>query len=300
MRPTALVWLTLLSAGLAAQTYRPLLTYTATWQDENATASPGPNSSDYECRRYFLGGDTVIDETGYKVLLQTGRRSHWNNVFPSMNYTNDFDGSLVAFLREDTVQRLVHIRYPGWQSDFLLYDFSVNVGPYPYTDRYSDWSNIQVTEIDTVWLADGPHRRLHLGGIDAIVEGIGGMKGFMHSWIGGEYHWLRQLVCQTIDNSETYAVASGLCACGSNVGTVDLVSSPLLLSPVPTSDRCLLRGAKPNAPFRLYSPYGRVVYTGNCRADGSAILDLVDLPTGMYVVVVTGPLGPQSITVMKE
>ena len=289
-------------SGASAQGYIPMLVGQASWQDENATAYLGPNISLYECMRYHLDGDSLVDGVTYRVLRLTGIQTSTNHVYSNMSSQTVWDGEFWALLREDTTERRVYIRPSGWPSDILLYDFSVGVGPYPSTYRYRQWSNMQVTSVDTMWLADGPHRRIDLLFGESIIEGVGAMSGFLETGLGNENHWLGHMVCHVVDGSEIHVVESTpSCPCGFNVGTASSsVPSPLRIGPSPTEGPCRLRGAWPNAPFLVYTNDGRVVLSGTCTGDGGALIDLSDLPGGTYIVEVIMPDAPHHVKIIRQ
>lgn len=261
-----------------------MLDSTAAWQDENAWASPGPNTSSYECLRYTIQEDSLVDGLIYKVLRRTGRISHSDNVFPDQSWVQWFSGNYVGLLREDTAARRVFIRPAGWTYDWLLYDFSVGVGPYPLTYRYYGVEGLEVIEVDTIMLTDGPHRRLNFNGSGSMIEGVGDVTGFLPSWSSGELHWMSTLVCQTRNDSSIYSGFNVSCPCSPTVGLTPTRANAFRVGPSPTNDLCYITGAPANAPYRLLSVDGRVVNSGICQSSRSTVLDLTDLPAAIYLL----------------
>jgi hypothetical protein len=285
------------TGSLFAQSYIPLLRPSSTWQDEYATASPGPNTSDKMCLRFSLEGDTVIGDMGYLILHVTGRYEHQNSIETELSYTAWYDG-VSAFLREDTVSRKVYIRRFALSPEEMLYDFSADTGSYPPNYRYPYSQTI--ISVDTVWLADGPHRRMNFNEFHAIIEGIGSTMGLMPSPLFGEINYLKKLICHEVEASVDYETNSTYCACSPNVGIQTYTDSDIDIGPSPTTGTCYVRGAPTNAPFKVLSIDGRLVQTGNCTMNGSATLDLGLAPIGIYIIEVwTGTL-PHRFKVMKE
>jgi hypothetical protein len=272
-----------------AQSYRPMLTAGAAWQDENAWASPGPNTSQYYCCHYFLDGDSIVNDTTYSILRQ--------NVF-IMPGAQWLLGQFVALLREDTLERRVYIRPYVWPIEFLLYDFSVGAGLYPDTWRFSEPPTI--TDVDTVLLSDGPHPRLLVGPDWWITEGIGCITGFLPSLGMGEIHWLEQLVCHTVQDSANYEIYSLDCPCGIYVDIAETSIEQPTIGPSPTSGICWLQGAPANSPYRVCALDGRTVRTGTCDPSGSTVIDLTTSTTGTYFVAILADAGPFRIKVMKQ
>ena len=298
LRGISIVALVMAPMLVSAQAYIPLLKPNASWQDQHACSSPGPNTGDSECFRYFLDGDTLVNDTTYMVLRKTGRRGHYNSIFPDQSYVNYHYDELVAFLREDTTERRVYIKYPGTSWSWLLYDFSVGLGPYPFTFRFLDVD--EVSSIDTIWLNDGPHRRFSLALSGYIIEGIGSVYGFMRSGISGEICWLSQLVCHVPEDSANYIVPSNNCPCYSNVSVQERTEQQLQVFPSPTAGQFQLQGAPASAPYLLRALDGRVIGSGTCSGDGSAIIDLSFLPGALYLLEVGNGERVRRIKVLKQ
>lgn len=271
-------------AVLCAQTYIPMLDSTAAWQDENAYSSPGPNTSGDECLRYTIQGDSMVDGLTYKVLVRTGHISHTDHVFPNESWTQWFSGNYVGLLREDTAARRVFIRPAGWTYDWLLYDFSVGVGPYPFTYRYYGVEGLEVVDVDTIMLIDGPHRRFNFSNSGSMIEGVGDVAGFLPSWGSGEVHWMGTLVCQTRNDSTIYSGFNVSCPCSPTVGLSPTRSSTFRVGPSPTNDICYIAGAPASASYRLLTMDGRAVGSGFCQSDGSTVLDLSGFPAAVYLI----------------
>jgi hypothetical protein len=270
-----------LGCDLVAQPYIPLLDTTATWLDHNEGGDPGPNTSFSECYLYDIATDTTLNDTAYRILRVTGRRSSSQSVPPFNSSQVWYSHTPLAFLREDTASRKVYIREFGLPYDLLLYDFSVGLGPYPETYLYGQgWT---VTAVDTVNLVDGPHRRISLGSSwEQIIEGIGRTRGFMPLQV--DFFWLPWLVCHSNVMSENVFVTIGGCECGSNVGIAEDAPIQFRVSPSPTADLCHVQGAPANANLFLRNTTGGLLRTMRCNADGMATLDLSALPAGCYAL----------------
>lgn len=286
-----------LAGTLWAQAYIPLLHPTATWHDETYTAYPGPNVSISSCYRYYLDGDTMVDDVEYQILRTSGLYSYENTVTMSSPLLTWYTRVLVAFVREDLEDRRVYIREPGWPYERLLYDFGADVGPYPSTYRYQA---TYVTDVDTIELSDGPHRRLHFSSAEQIIEGIGGTAGFLIRAPGGYQYDFGWIACHTVDGVPNYSASSDDCTCDSNVGSSEAQGSPMRIGPIPTTGPCHLQGAPRNAPFSIRTMDGRLVGSGVCMADGSADLDLADLPSGIYLVALESAQGSMTLKVVRE
>lgn len=297
MKAFLLAALLLVSMAFRAQSYIPFIDTSATWQDEDAWWDIGPDAGSYHCMRYHFGGDTLLNDTIYRKLLMTGRRS-----YSSPQGTDQYfhAGVITGFVREDTTERRVYIRELGWQNSMLFYDFSVGVGPYPMTYRF--WSNnIAVESVDTLALSDGPHRRLNLDNGEVVVEGIGTLSTFLEPEGGfGGANWLHHVVCHTSNGSPNYEVFSDDCACGANVGVAEQPSAAVCIGPSPTDGLCRLEGAPANALVQVLGLNGRAQFSGQCSSDGRLTLDLSPLSPGVYVVVVSDGSTLSTTKVVRE
>jgi len=130
--------------------------------------------------KFWFEGDTVINTLKYKkVYMQTG------------DSIADFNkASYFAAIREDTVAEKIYFYYKdyyGAEGEYLLYDFSVNVGD--EVSFYSLWcwwypepKNQVVKSIDSIMIGD--HYRKRINFIDdywspseSWIEGIGSTHG---------------------------------------------------------------------------------------------------------------------------
>jgi hypothetical protein len=279
-----------LCSNIYAQSYRALLHPTAIWQDHHAWISPGPNTSSRECYHITLGGDSIIDGTTYKIL----RRSGW---WATVNGVDWYNGEW-GLIREDTLERRVYFRQYGWSIDFLFYDFSVGIGPYPPTIRFSQ--DLYVNAIDTIILSSGEHRRFHMGPQHYIIEGIGSTMGFMKSTLGGEIPWDHTLVCHRILGEINYTIIHDECPCNDDVGISLISASPLSISPSPTTGIAKLNGADPHAPYFIRSMEGRLIAAGRCSSDGSAMIDLSEMAAAIFQVEVRMVNGSRVVRVVRE
>lgn len=296
MKAALFTALLLWSSALCGQSYIPFVDTSATWQDEDAWWDIGPDVGSYRCYRYYFAGDTLLNDTLFKVLLSDGHGGFTGPLGVSLSYHS---GVTVGFMHEDTTARRVYFREPGWAYSRLFYDFSVGVGPYPFTCRY--WSNsMTVASVDTLVLADGAHRRLILNTGDHVVEGIGSLTAVIDDGYGIGVNWLNQLSCHTANGSPNYEMFSDDCACGTNVGVADERETQLRVGPSPTDGICRLESAPANAQVQLLSLDGRSQFNGQCSLDGSLTLDLSPLSPGIYVVVVTDGTTMRTSRVVRQ
>ena len=301
MRPIGFVVSLSVSIGLTAQSYIPLLRPSAAWEDQYGCYVEGIDIAVSECSRYTIAGDSVRNDTTYAILRRTGRIMNIYLVYPEWNDTNWYSNQFVGLLREDTIERQVYIRKPGWSVDRLLYDFSAGVGFYPPTYLFDDAEDLEVTSVDTLWLTDGPHRRMNFFfAMYAIIEGIGCNWGFMKRSILGDVCYPGQLNIHAVGDSVNYSASGYHCQYWSPVGVPTTSATRLRLGPSPTTDLCYLFEAPPNALFVIRSMDGRDVRYGTCSTNGTTTIDLSDLPTAIYLLEVFDTNGSLKARIVKE
>jgi hypothetical protein len=280
----------------AAQAYRPLLDPLNTWQETFRLYFSPPGGGTFECYKYYLQGDTVVNDTTYHLLRKTGYFNGGNTL--SVFW---YSGSLAALVREDTVSRRVYLREPDAEQEVLMYDFSVGLGPYPWTYPLRD-ELMQVTAVDYVDLPDGPHRRITLDGYIQIIEGIGALTGFVGTQSQANYvAGPCGLVCQMVDELVTIeGTASVSCACGTNVGITSPLAQNLQLFPSPTTGKAQLTGAPARSAIHLLSADGRIVLRFMADDQGGATIDLSGMEAGMYLVTLVDTNTPFVAKLLKE
>lgn len=110
-------------------------------------------------------GDTTINNTNYKILLR--------------------DKSILFFVREDTIQKKVWIILPDSSSEYLLYDFSLNIGNQIILNYVNHSPTLYVVDtIDTISTPLGIKKRIILVTNDTTftpylhwIEGVGSTYG---------------------------------------------------------------------------------------------------------------------------
>lgn len=93
-----------------------------------------------------------------------------------------------------------------------------------------------------------------------------------------------------MDGVEIYGSIHFNCPCGIEfvgIRPMSVLPSPRV-GPSPTDGYCWLRNAPPGAPYRLSHTDGRVLVSGSCSGDGTALIDLGDRPPGTYILEVMG------------
>lgn len=127
---------------------------------------------------YSIQGDTSIFGQVYKKLFISGTKLYIHHfgspncclIYPSNGY--------VGAIRQDTISRKVFVFEPNFNSDSLLYDFTLDVGDTLKSSLLSniflcDSSDLIVTEIDSVLIGSTYHKKWIFNCYLEYIEGIG-------------------------------------------------------------------------------------------------------------------------------
>jgi len=149
--------------------------------------------------RYTFNGDTLINGVAYSKLYKGGHYYEEDffggETFNHRYYSNEYAGAI----REEAAKWYF---YGGTdflpEQEYLLYDFTLNVGdPLPFTFNNPD-VGLTVASIDTLLINNVEKRRFNIAdqmgpGATYIIEGIGSDVGLIEPIQQFEYIW--RLVC---------------------------------------------------------------------------------------------------------
>ena len=159
-----LVAFTLLSPlKSTAQTsvYHPFPTDSAVWTYLKSDFSTGV----LKTRAFKLKSDTVFNSKTYAKIYKTY----------SFDYANDSGNVIYAYLRVNNDSQKVWMRYADYgqykdTSEFLLFDFGLNIGDTFYARRIKNDSSgfiidtLRVTSFDSIYTLKGLHKQIRLTG----------------------------------------------------------------------------------------------------------------------------------------
>ena len=236
--------------------------------------------------KYYIDGDSLYNSHNYKKFC----------------YTNDSllsGGIFFALFREDTTTHQAFAISAGSDTEYLLYDFSLNINEittvhpisFPF---YSGPINISINQIDSV-LIDGNYRkRFFIKGVDQDsnlpeywIEGIGSTFGIFNSGLTGIVIfdiYYPTLLCfeqegnilfqnaNFIDCYEPYPIG---------INEYDL-SDHIKVFPNPTSGKVSIRSEELIINCKIFSSYGQCIDNKNIKSQEYS-LDMSDYQSGMYL-----------------
>jgi hypothetical protein len=239
-------------------------------------ASYGIVFGEVESRRYTFDSDSSFrNGNWYTELLISSDEvgSAWTGTDQYFRMS----GSQVYELIDDT--------------DYLLYDFALNVGDTFTVEPAGSWSwsrDLVVTTVDSIVLMDQTKRkRLIFSCMDGTgeivwVEGIGDLRGLLSVKSSCILDINEQLLCYS-EQGEVLYQDPDEGECWLTTSTEDPLPDDFSLYPNPASDRIFISGERSNRPmeFTIYSSVGVNIRSGK-TADGS--ISVSDLPQGVYLI----------------
>jgi hypothetical protein len=227
-----LIILLFLSGLLKSQTsvYHPFPVSNASWgilESDDCSSSVAFESWRYE---FDISGDTIVNGVTYhKLDVPLGY--YQSDCSPVSNHF--YVGNYSGCYREDTVQRKVYF-IPALDSiEYLLYDFTLQIGDtvVGYLTNYCTMipSIIIVQNIDSV-LVDTDYRKRWNIGTCNIIEGIGSDLGLLRDHCG---YYGSTLMCYKENHEVVFYKDSSFYPCDINVSTFEISSIATLIFPNP-------------------------------------------------------------------
>ncbi len=272
----------LASWSALAQTYYPFIK-TGVYRDE--FGAPEMHFCTYAYGdRYWFRGDTIINGQVYQILLYN--EIHSDPTAPDFcpPYTVDTStGTLYAFMRENVLEKQVFQIDTTTNTEFLLFDFSAQVGDSVTVGHPAQTVYIQ-NEWQETW-ADGSSRRI------LVVELEQGQTFWVESLGAWNSLWDPVAVmcicphgfCYEEDGQHLYG---SVCAETVSAKEPETGASGMILHPNPASEmlRINTRQDRPFDHVAIFNLAGQSVATQFFPATYSLDMPVHRWPTGNYVV----------------
>ena len=280
-----------------AQQYVPFPDSNAVWSEHHqfSISSGKPN---YYYRNILTNKDTIVNSKTYHQLFYSLVDSTYNNIDTSLKY--------IGCIREANKQ----IYYLSKDSihEYLLYDFSLNVGDtikYDYsafTFIYG-WGKIDtlvVTSIDSILIYDASYRkRINFSTYNAgftiplnfiqWIEGIGNNMGLLFPIAleptNGSNNWL---LCYKQNDSLIYSSSSTISPydCFPIIQQIHeniLINQKISIYPNPVNDKLNIKtNSNAEQSIEITNLLGQTVYKNNIRMKG--IVNTSAFAKGVYIL----------------
>ncbi len=258
--------LLVVAPGIAIGQINEYLNHTPVWQVNHQCAVPQP-CIQYEDYNYYVSGDTIFNGLTYKKIFRQGTGSYsWFGPPPvpapctgTYSYINTVSEHFVR-----SVNKQMFIRVYGDTSEYLLYDFDLQIGDtLPLT--YNNFEPlIIVTSIDSFSTPYGYRKRFALAGntwASELLEGIGHNRGFLEP-VHTPFECGFTLNCFSLNDTAYYPAPGPSCML--ILGAGELPESPKgNITPNPFSDYTTIswNAAVKNGEIKIYDIRGKVVKT---------------------------------------
>lgn len=279
------------------QTYHQFPDSNAVWCADRGLLNYQPLDTDeyhtYTYQQYLLG-DTLINGVAYHKIIENGIFS-WVAIPPyymgSLPYYNQYDGCY----RESNKQ--IFYVPPSTTTEYLLYDFNLNIGDTLPPTYVNGAGSIVVTSIDSIYDGNSYRKRFNLSTADttlwqwagnylyaSIIEGIGSTHGLLwylepYFEIGGALFSFKQngivIYPDTISSCEITGIQNIL----PRNNSIELFPNPAA-----TTLTLIVHDMKTvSASIEIYNSIGDIIYSKNIFI-GQETIDISDLPSGIYLL----------------
>jgi hypothetical protein len=268
-----------------------------------------PDSNNYfsvSYMKFWFQGDTIFDNLKYKKVYMQYEDSIAD--FGNARY--------FAAIREDTVAEKVYFYYEyylGNGAEYLLYDFSVNVGE--TVSFYTLWGGLRMQEqvvisIDSIFIDNHYRKKINFiddwGGQDSWIEGIGSIQGvfFAGPFDIADLMDCTQLLCVHIDgeliyrNPDPFYDKYNCYIPNSGVNIDENRKEILKIYPTITDDVLYIETDENIADFdyKIINIQGQVINYGMLTSN---IINVSNLNKGFYLIMVSDKHNKKNITVQK-
>jgi hypothetical protein len=272
MNDMRIIFLTLLFGltimKMVGQNAVPFPMTNVNWTMDKITVSmSNPPETSHMYSYYKTNGDTILNGKTYtKIFKETG---------------------LYCFLREEDA--LVYCKYNDgpWidTTEFILYDFSLNVGDtvqLPLLDFSLNYYPGVVEYVDSIMIGSTKRKIITVSSWITFdfVEGVGSLQGLLYPeipWVD----WGGELTCFSINDTIFRTDGSGninIGNCWQTINVNDLKINNLLVFPNPFNDCIEITGIEMKRVM-VYSLTGKLIYESSERNN-----DLDFLKKGTYIL----------------
>ena len=175
MKSLSLVLLIVILPLLAvSQQNYPLIKDGGVWREARAAVNTPPDPWWIHKHQYLMEGDTVFNNINYKKIYSCDYSPAINNKSFFGGIRQDSLNKVFIYLDTGSVIESAFSLQP--LTEYLLYDFSLNVGD-TFNVVNSRDSILVLSSVDSVLINNNYRKRWHFGGDRTWLEGIGSVGG---------------------------------------------------------------------------------------------------------------------------
>jgi hypothetical protein len=207
---------------------------------------------------YTLTGDTVINTLTYHKVWKSGTRHEHCATGGTLNNWSIINYCVGAY-REDTAVKKVYFYDNNYSQEFLLYDFSLNVGDTLEGMMSPLYGYAIVSSIDSVLVGSNFRKKInHSSG--SWIEGIGSTSGLLENFSGPDE--FSNLVCFKHKVTEIYPDTISACDILTQMKEIR-VKSAFSIAPNPIHTYATIQAGNEfiNSELIIYNLFGQQVKT---------------------------------------
>jgi len=266
----------ILGLSLYGQAYQPMIRSNTFWDVHDGDGSQICGVSGGG--RYFFQGDSTWGALQYQKLYR----------YPMVTLNSGpfcppfaFEGSVVQFAglyREDVIERKLYMVDPSFQTEVLLFDFSLQAGDTLKNITIFPGTTFLVDSVGNLTLGDGISRKIfYLNNNEFYVESIGGSVGFFNWPVQAIGFW-GVSVCVTENGIHLY--------CNGYDGFVGVQeqeknSTFKVFTNAAQGKLFILGNGTSNALLRIYDGSGKLCISRNIQHE-TEIIDISALRANVY------------------
>ncbi len=281
----AVLFFSVFSFGKSYAQVNSYFTNQPVWKVHSACAN-NPNCVEHETKNYFINGDTLVNNLIYKKIFMKGQGylSSINSPGGSCSGTYSYIDTHPAFLLR-SLDKKMYIFMPYDTSEYLLYDFDLEIGDTLAPTRHYNLNDIYVTGIDSIATPNGYLRKFELSNNSSakyLLEGIGNSNGFIEPYymiLGCGFN----LDCYSLNDSSYYP--SGGIQCELSIGIAELNQlEQIYVFPNPSSGLTSVQINSPlkNATLAIYNSVGKLIHEFNWEEGNSLSFETDNFANGIY------------------
>jgi hypothetical protein len=289
-----LILLSSLVHATYSQAYRPMLKENKTWEDFHHEFNQLPiHLEKFHHEIYYLNGDSLINGLNYQKVYAHDttyigiQYATTQAVYPNQN--NGF-----RLMREDSLLKKVWIKeITGDTSEYLLYDFSLNIGDTMVSSNYNDSHQAVIDSINPYILNNGDTTRafyltpISFSNLDPsffVLEGIGSPISFIWPFETVFEHNAK-LNCVkensvTLFNSQWSNTPCNGIILSSNITQK---KNSFTISPNPNNGENILITGKGISKIKVFNLQGQLIRDEE-RPNEERVINIKNQPKGIYFV----------------
>ena len=281
-----------------SQPYHPMLENNKYWDVFTWVAPQQMSLYSYGVREFILG-DTVYNGKQYKILQGKNFYS-LQQFFNPPFYLND-TSFFIGLIREDTFSRKVFYQdfsqYP-MLPEYLIYDFSLNVGDSLYVGYYSGFWDSTFIKVDSIgsypmlnsgfrkifYFSGSPNAGSFLDCGNYLIEGIGGRSSLEYPF-DVCFEFGSNLMCVKDSTGLLYDGYCHLGDCDLATGIHPVNSSEIHIYQDPAGTYLVINGLNyKKSDVDLYDMLGRHIFHQDIENKNETKIDLINLNSGLYIM----------------